>query len=184
MTQPSEETALLERARALDEEALGEIYSRHSTELFRYAVRLLGDEHLAEDCVAETFSRLLQALGRGRGPRAYLRAYLYRMAHNWIADYYRRAPPEQVPLDAELADSGEGDPSARVMVRHENERVRLALLAVTPDQRQVLVLKFLEDFSNEEIAEALEKSVGAVKALQHRALTALRRQLQDREGST
>jgi RNA polymerase sigma-70 factor (ECF subfamily) len=70
------------------------------------------------------------------------------------------------------------------MVRLESERVRLALLAVTQDQRQVLVLKYLEGFTTEEIAQALEKSVGAVKALQHRALAALRRQLQDREGST
>jgi RNA polymerase sigma-70 factor (ECF subfamily) len=53
---------------------------------------------------------------------------------------------------------------------------------VTPDQRQVLVLRYLEGFSNEEVAAALQKSVGAVKALQHRALAALKRRLQDREG--
>lgn len=166
----------------MDEEALGEIYTRHSTELYRYAFRLLGDVHLAEDCVSETFSRFLQALGRGRGPRAYLRAYLYRMAHNWIVDYFRRSPPGEAALDPELAASDQSDPSALASARIDRDRLRLALLQVTPDQRQVLVLRYLEGFSNEEVAAALQKSVGAVKALQHRALAALRRQLQDREG--
>jgi len=183
MTETSDDLSLLSGARAYDEEALGEIYSRYSTELYRYAVRLLGDVHLAEDCVAETFSRFLQALGRGRGPQSYLRAYLYRVAHNWIVDYFRRSPPEAAFLDPELAATNEADPSELVAARVDQDRLRLALLEVTPDQRQVLVLRYLEGFTNEEVAAALQKSVGAVKALQHRALAALKRKLQDREGS-
>jgi RNA polymerase sigma-70 factor (ECF subfamily) len=182
MTETSDDQALLAGARMYDEGALGEIYSRYSTELYRYSVRLLGDVHLAEDCVAETFSRFLQALGRGRGPQAYLRAYLYRVAHNWIVDYFRRSPPATISLDPELAASNEADPSVLVAARMDQDRLRLALLEVTPDQRQVLVLRYLEGFSNEEVAAALHKSVGAVKALQHRALAALKRRLQDREG--
>jgi RNA polymerase sigma-70 factor (ECF subfamily) len=165
MTETSDDQALLAGARMYDEGALGEIYSRYSTELYRYAVRLLGDVHLAEDCVAETYSRFLQALGRGRGPQAYLRAYLYRVAHNWIVDHFRRSPPQAVPLDPELAASNEADPSVVVAARMDQDRLRLALLEVTPDQRQVLVLRYLEGFSNED-----------------RALAALKRQLQDREG--
>ena len=182
MTETGDELALLAGARIYDDGALGEIYSRYSTELYRYAVRLLGDVHLAEDCVAEMYSRFLQALAGGRGPRAYLRAYLYRMAHNWIVDYFRRSPPKPVYLDPELAASNESDPSMLVAARMDQDRLRLALLEVTPDQRQVLVLRYLEGFSNEEVAAALQKSVGAVKALQHRALAALKRRLQDREG--
>src|SRR3989304_10500490 len=98
MTETRDDQALLLGARMYDDGALGEIYSRYSTELYRYAVRLLGDVHLAEDCVAETFSRFLQALGRGRGPQAYLRAYLSRVAHTWIVDYFRRSPPQQTDL--------------------------------------------------------------------------------------
>jgi len=184
MTDSRDESALLARARMLDEQALGDIYSWYSPELYRYAVRLLGDVHLAEDCVADTFSRFLQAVGRGRGPRDYLRAYLYRVAHNWIVDHFRRSPPETIPLDPELAASGESEPSALVMDRMQRERLRLALLAVTADQRQVLMLRYLEGFSNEEVAAALGKSIGAVKALQHRALAALKRQLQEREGQS
>ncbi len=181
MTEKLDEQALLAGASRFDEQILGEIYARYSTELFRYAVRLLDDSQAAEDCVAETFSRFLQALGRGRGPRQHLRAYLYRVAHNLIMDVFRRSPPEPLALNPELTASGESDPGTVVAARSEQHRVRMALLQLTPEQRQVLVLRFLEGFSSEETAAAVERSVGAVKALQHRGLAALRRLLQVEE---
>lgn len=181
MTRDSDEQALLTGARRLDEQILGEIYTRYSTELFRYAVRLLDDTQAAEDCVAETFSRFLQALGRGGGPRQHLRAYLYRVAHNWIMDHFRRSPPETLALDTELTASSESDPGALADARLEQIRIRKALLKLTSDQRNVLVLRFLEGLSNEETAAIVGRSVGAVKALQHRGLEALRRLLEAEE---
>jgi RNA polymerase sigma-70 factor (ECF subfamily) len=175
-----DDQALLAGARRLDEGALSEIYTRFSTELFRYAVRLLGDAQLAEDCVAETYSRFLHALHRGRGPQQQLRAYLYRVAHNWIVDQYRRAP-DPVPLDSELPAASGSEPSAIVKARLEQEQVRLALMRLTADQRQVLVLHYLQGFSNEEVAAALQKTLGAVKSLQHRALAALKRMMEEQE---
>jgi RNA polymerase sigma-70 factor (ECF subfamily) len=176
-----DDQALLAGARRLDEGALSEIYTRHSTELFRYAVRLLGDGQLAEDCVAETYSRFLHALQRGRGPHRQLRAYLYRVAHNWIVDQYRRRAPDPVPLDPELPAGSGSEPSAIVKARLEQEQVRLALMRLTADQRQVLVLHYLQGFSNEEVAAALKKTLGAVKSLQHRALAALKRMMEEQE---
>ena len=84
---------LLRRARKFDQQALAEIYDSYSTGLFGYALRLLGDTNLAEECVAEAFTRFLNALHSGKGPKDHLKAYLYRIAHNWITDYYRRHPP-------------------------------------------------------------------------------------------
>ncbi len=159
--------ALLEGARRLNERALAEVYDRYSPGVYRYAWRLLGDEDLAEECVAETFSRLLNALARGDGPRQHLQAYLYRVAHNWITDYYRRGEAGALPLDGELRVSGDLDPPR--------------LVANRPEQRQVIVLRYLEDWPLAEVAQAMQKPVGAVKALQHRALQALRRWL-DKEG--
>jgi len=176
-----DDQALLAGARRLDEGALSEIYTRHSTELFRYAVRLLGDVQLAEDCVAETFSRLLHALQRGRGPQQQLRAYLYRVAHNWIVDQYRRRTSDPVPLDPELPAASGSEPSLVVKARMEQEHVRLALMWLTADQRQVIVLHYLQGFSNEEVAAALQKTLGAVKSLQHRALAALKRMMEVQE---
>lgn len=169
-----DEPGLLQRARQLDEDALAEIYDAFSPAIYAYAMRLMGDVNLAEDCVAETFSRFLLALRNGGGPSEHLKAYLYRMAHNWITDYYRRQRPE-TPLDVELRASGEVDPHFAVMQALEHREVRRALLLLTPDQRQVIALKYLEELDNAEIARMLQKPIGAVKSLQHRALAALRR---------
>ncbi|OGO05628.1 MAG: hypothetical protein A2Y73_00410, partial [Chloroflexi bacterium RBG_13_56_8] len=134
------ERAILRQARKLDPQALAKIYDHFSVELYRYAVRQLGDPTLAEDCVADTFRRFLQALQQGGGPNRYLRAYLYRVAHNWITDQYRCEPSS--PLDQAMnvpSDTSEG-PVHQTERSWEGERVRAALAQLTPDQRQVIVL--------------------------------------------
>lgn len=179
------EAQLCELVRQLDEQALVEAYDRYSAELYRYALRLLGDEDLAEDCVAETYSRFLTAIKNGGGPERFLRAYLYRTAHNWVTDTYRRKPPDFVQLDAERkADDIASDPPEAVAEELERQSLRRALARLTPEQRQVIALKYLEDWDHQDIAEALHKPVGAVKALQHRAVASLRRlMIQEDEGS-
>jgi len=157
------------------------VYQQHSTELFRYAYRLLGDSDLAEDCVAETFSRLLNALHRGRGPSENVRAWLYRVAHNWITDHYRRQPPLPLDLDSDLGANAGETTTQRVGRRLEQERVRAALLQLPPEQRQVIQLRFLEGWTHEEVAKALDKTVEATRALQYRALNSLRRMLLETE---
>jgi RNA polymerase sigma-70 factor (ECF subfamily) len=171
------ECVLLQLARDFDEQALAEVYDRYSPELYRYAWRLLGDEDQAEDCVAETFERFLRALLNGGGPQQNLRAYLYRAAHNWIIDRYRQQPAMPLPLREDLHSEGWNDPPQRLDEILARDEVRHALAALTPDQRQVIVLRFLQDLENFEVAQALEKPIGAVKALQHRALASLRRML-------
>jgi RNA polymerase sigma-70 factor (ECF subfamily) len=171
-----ENSDLLLRAKCFDLQALGEVYDLYSPGLYGYAFRLLGDASLAEDCVSETFSRFLQALKAGKGPQDYLQAYLYRIAHNWITDHYRRQPPPPLSLEEEHGLS-ESHPEQETAHRQEQEQVRAALQRLTPEQRQVVVLKFLEGWSNETIANAIDKPVGAVKSLQHRALDSLRRML-------
>ena len=167
---------MIRRARGFEEAALAEIYDCYSPGVYRYAVHLLGNAQLAEDCTADTFLRYMLALRAGGGPRDHLQAYLYRIAHNWITDQYRRQPAPPLPLLEELPD-GEGDLLQIVMERIDNAQIRGALARLTPEQRQVLVLKYLEGWENESVAQALEKPVGAIKALQHRALEALRRVL-------
>jgi RNA polymerase sigma-70 factor (ECF subfamily) len=177
----SDESVLLQQAWRFEEQALAEIYDRYSPGIYRYAWRLLGDEHLSEECVSETFSRFLHALQSGRGPQEYLQAYLYRVAHNWITDFYRHRTPPTSPLDSELQAGPEVDPFQSAVQTSELQRVRSALELLTPEQRQVVMLKYLEGWNNDEIARAMQKPVGAVKALQHRGLAALRRLLTKRE---
>jgi RNA polymerase sigma-70 factor, ECF subfamily len=125
--------------------------------------------------MSETFSRFLSALKRDSGPDNYLQAYLYRIAHNWVSDYYRNKVTASLPLDVDIAADAADEPHQVVANDLASQQLRDALTLLTPDQRQVIVLKYLEDWENESIAQTLNKPIGAVKALQHRGLEALRR---------
>ena len=173
-----QEQEILQLASQLNTHALAEIYDTHSPGIYRYALRLLADETLAEDCVAETFARFLKALQNRRGPRDHLQAYLYRIAHNWVVDLYRRN--ENV---FELSDAirSEADIPEEEAAKHiRQKQVRNAIRQLTPDQQQVISLKYLEDWSNEEVARALKKPIGAVKSIQHRALKSLYKLLEEK----
>lgn len=172
----SQEKELLQAALRFDHKAMAQIYDLYSPELYRYASRFLGDPSVAEDCVADTFSRFLKAIRDRRGPKDYLKAYLYRIAHNWIVDYYRRARDVSELKDTQ--PSSEDLPEQQIDLRIRQAQMRKALRKLTPDQQRVIGLKYLEDWNNEEIAQAMRKPVGAVKALQHRALASLKRILE------
>ncbi len=175
--------AILERVKRFEAQALEEIFDAFSPRIYRYAYRLLGDEDLASECMSETFSRFLVALKSKSGPDTYLQAYLYRIAHNWVTDYYRSKIPPTMPLDMEIPSGSGDDPHEWMVEKATNQQLRQALTLLTPDQRQVIVLKYLEDWENESIADSMNKPVGAVKALQHRGLEALRRILNRYEDS-
>lgn len=156
---------------------LVDIYEKYNSELYRYAYRMLDDGDLAEDCVSETFSRFLRVMRQGGAPVENARAYLYRVAHNWITDHYRRQPLPSLSLDTDLHEEPDSNPSFLLSVEQERQRIRMALLRLPEDQRQVIELRFLEDWSHREVAVALGKSEEATRALQHRALITLRRLL-------
>jgi RNA polymerase sigma-70 factor (ECF subfamily) len=105
-----------------------------------------------------------------------LRAYLYRIAHNWIVDLYR--DPQQISaLDESLP--GEEFTEDEAAKRIRQTQLRKVIRHLTADQQKVITLKYLEDWSNEEIAQALQKPVGAIKAIQHRALVSLQKLLSE-----
>lgn len=167
--------ALLERIKRFDAQALEEVFDNFSPGIYRYAYRLLGDEELARECMSETFSRFLSALQRHSGPDAYLQAYLYRIAHNWVTDYYRSKTPPAMALDENIPAGQRDDPNENLTTQLSTQQLRQAIMLLTPEQRQAIVLKYLEEWENDAIAVAMNKPVGAVKALQHRGLEALRR---------
>ncbi|TFH37316.1 MAG: sigma-70 family RNA polymerase sigma factor [Anaerolineales bacterium] len=170
------EAIWLEGARRLEEDVLGEIYDALSPELYRYGYRLLGDVEQAEDVLSETFVRFLRAIRAGGGPKTHLRAYLYRTLHNLVIDRHRRQEPAWHELVPEEIAAGEStNPAYSVQQQLDGRKARALLWHLTPEQRQVILLKFFQELSNAEIAAALEKTEGAVKALQHRGLASLRR---------
>jgi RNA polymerase sigma-70 factor (ECF subfamily) len=167
----SEEQDILQRASRLETQALATIYDTHSPGIYRYAMRLLGDMSLAEDCVADTFARFLKSLQEKRGPRDNLQAYLYRIAHNWIVDLYRKNKETVELSDAVRSEADVPEEEAAKRIRQK--QVRTAIRHLTPEQQQVISLKYLEEWSNEEVARVMKKPVGAVKSIQHRALKSL-----------
>lgn len=167
---------LLERARALDEGALAEIFDEYYMPLYRYIYHHIGHVETAEDLTAEVFRRLLEQLHSGRGPRR-LKPWLYRVAHNLVIDESRRfIHRDHQPLDERLlANATDVEEEAQQAILAE--RAHHALSHLTPKQRSVIILKFVEGMDNTEVARILALPVSAVKALQHRALAALRRNL-------
>jgi RNA polymerase sigma-70 factor (ECF subfamily) len=119
----------------------------------------------------------LQVLRKKRGPKDYLRAYLYRIAHNWVVDHYRTQP-----VLSELDEKFPGAPlEEKTNQRLRTDRIRKILSHLTPDQQQVIALKFLEESSNDEVARTLKRPVGAIKSLQHRALVRLLKLMSEEE---
>ena len=154
---------------------MAEVYDEYAPALYRYTYRLLGHQSTAQEIVADTFIRLLTALKNGNGPKKNPSAWLYRVAHNLVVDHYRRSPPlEPVPIDS-VQISQPDDKADEVLRQEKAVYVRQALWKLTTLQQQVIVLKFLEGMDNEEVSKTMGKTVGSVKALQHRALTSLRR---------
>lgn len=176
------EKEILKLARKFDPVVLADIYDKFSPGLYRYAMRLMGDPELAEECVADTFSRLLQAFNARKGPHEYLQAYLYRIAHNWIVDHYRNKQFEPDLLDDRQADDGLS-PEELTGTTLQNYYVRKAILSLSHDQQRVIALKYLQGLENVEIARILKKPVGAVKSLQHRALVNLKKLLDQKDFS-
>jgi RNA polymerase sigma-70 factor (ECF subfamily) len=171
----TEEVTLLNRAREYDPQALAEIYNRYAPRIYAYIYRRVGKAALAEELTGELFLRVLRAIRNDHAWGDSFIAWLYRIAHNLVVDHYRRQPPgPSLPLDESLP-APEGDPAIIAEDAQAHERLRAAFGHLTPDQQEVLVLRFGEGLTATETARILGKSTGAVEALQHRALAALRR---------
>lgn len=173
------ESHLIERAKAYDERALSELYRRHANAIFRYVYYRVGDQVVAEDLVADTFVRMLEGLPGYEDTGRPFEAWLYRIAQARVVDYYRRHSLRRAtPLDEGLTAGEEADLDRLVAVQDDFRRAWQALNNLTDDQQQVISLRFIAGYSTAEVAGLLEKSEGAVKALQHRALASLRRLLE------
>jgi len=156
-----------------------DLYELYSPRLFRYAYRLLNNTDLAEECVAETFSRFLYTIRQSGTLPANVQTYLYRAAHNWIVDLYRLRVP--LALNSRAPADRRANPAVAVVEDLESSRVRTALFQLSEEQRQVIVLRFLEEMPHEQVAAVLGKSVEATRTLQYRAITALRGLLSEQE---
>jgi len=169
---------LLNRVRARDTAALAELYDRFAPVIYAYVYRRVGERPLAEDLTADVFVRALDALRAGKFATLSVQAWLYRLAHNRVIDHYRRnRRGPALPLE-EWVPAPDDVPETAGR-RGEQAWVRAALRRLTDEQQQVLALRFGQGLSANATAEALGKTEEAIRALQHRALAALRRLMRE-----
>jgi RNA polymerase sigma-70 factor (ECF subfamily) len=169
---------LVERAQAGDRDALEELYLIHFDRIYGYLHMTVGNRHDAEDLTTQTFLRMLESIGRFRWQSAPFSAWLFRIAHNLSMDHFRASrrwqPEEEVPEPAGAEERSAEEEAFQSIGR----KSMLELIEdLSDEQRQVLTLKFVFNFTNGDVATILDKTEGAVKSLQHRALVSLQKQL-------
>jgi len=173
------DTVLIRRAQAGDAAAFGALYQCYVTAIYNYCYQRTGSVPDAEDLTARTFHQALKNLGRYTHTGAPFTAWLYRIAHNLVANWYRsqRRRPT-VPLTEALGLAAREDsPLAQAETQEEYEALRAAVRRLSPVRQQVLILRFSHGLSNREIGENIGRSEGAIKVLVHRSLNALREEL-------
>jgi len=175
------EEEVLARVMVFDEAALGEIYDRYEERIFAYIYRRIGDPNLAEDLTAQVFLKMLEAIRKGNAWHSSFSGWLYRIAHNLVIDQYRRrGRATHVSIDdaPTLSTAPADEPAKAAERRLDAENLRKAINRLTDEQASVVSLRFLGGYSIAEVAAMLDKTEGAVKALQYRAVSNLRRLLE------
>jgi RNA polymerase sigma-70 factor, ECF subfamily len=166
----------LTRVRRMDIAALAQIHDRYYAAIYRYVRYRLDDEAVSEDIASEVFVRLLDALRKQGGPTKDLRSWLIGTASNLVNDHLRRRYSRKTqPLDQEDPLIAPDNPEASMDEHFQHEQLRRAIGKLTAEQQHVLALRFTEEFSLEETAFQMRKSVNAIKALQFRAIETLKR---------
>ena len=174
--------ALVARAQQGDRSALEELYLIHFDRIYSYLHMSVGNRHDAEDLTTQTFLKMLESIKRFRWQSAPFSAWLFRIAHNLAMDHFRAnrrwQPEEDVPEPA-----GESEPSAEAAAFQSIGRQSMLQLIedLSVEQQQVLTLKFVFNLPNAEVATILDKTEGAIKSLQHRALVSLQKQISKKQ---
>jgi RNA polymerase sigma-70 factor (ECF subfamily) len=174
------EEALVRRARR-DADAFGELYERYVDRIYNYIFYRTGDAAEAEDLTARVFYRALGHIGEYQARGAPFAAWLYRIAHNLVANWYRdRSRHKNIRLDdiAGLVERG-ASPHQRAESNEETQTLLRAIRKLPAERQQLLILKFGDELSNEEIARVMGRTEGAIKSLYHRTLVMLRNELQE-----
>jgi RNA polymerase sigma-70 factor (ECF subfamily) len=176
---------LVARAQQGDRAALEELYLLHFDRIYSYLHLSVGNRHDAEDLTTQVFLKMLESIGRFRWQSAPFSAWLFRIAHNLAMDHFRAGkwwqPEEEVPESEPPEESAAEEEALESIGRRSMFEL---IEGLSHEQQQVLTLKFVFNFSNGDAATILDKTEGAVKSLQHRALASLQRQMARSSGST
>jgi len=163
-----------------DQDAFGELYERYVKKIYNYVFYRTSNQHDAEDLTARVFYRAMSHIGNYEDKGVPFQAWLYRIAHNLVANWHRdRGRRKIIPLDEFVASSLRSDaPDHYTEDQEEREQLLAAIRRLPEERQQLLVLKFVDHLSNAEIGDIMDRTEGAIKSLYHRTLLALRDDLQ------
>ena len=175
---PQDESELVARAKT-DPLAFGALYERYVAKIYNYAYYRTGDHHEAEDLTARTFQRAMAHIGRYRDRGVPFSAWLYRIAHNLVANWHRDQGRRQVVglEEVSMVSVSRERPESAAESNEERARLQAAIRRLPAERQQLLILKFVERLSNEDIARIMGRTEGAIKSLYHRTLLSLRDEL-------
>jgi RNA polymerase sigma-70 factor (ECF subfamily) len=175
----AEEQQCLRKAQRGDAEAFAALYRANVQVIFRYIAHRVNNVQLAEDLTGDVFTRALEGVASYTDVGKPFVAWLYRIAHARVVDYYRRTERRPIETDVEseplpvTPDMDEG-----LLRKHAARALKAAIAELTGDQQQVVVLRFIEGYPIETVAQMMGKNANAIKALQHRALRSLASRLE------
>ena len=181
MTELEDEPGLVARAKT-DPDAFGHLYERYAKKIYNYLYYRTGNPHDAEDLTARVFYRAMVSLASYTSRGLPFSAWLYRIAHNLVANWHRdRGRRQTLPLHEAARQDWQAlrtdAPETVAETNEAQERLLNAIRRLPPDRQQLIILKFVERLSNTEIGQVMNKSEGAIKSLYHRTLLALRDEL-------
>jgi RNA polymerase sigma-70 factor (ECF subfamily) len=181
-TDLSLEWELVRRAQTYEEEAIRALYETYYPKIYNYSFMQLGDVHAAEDLASDVMLKMIESINSYKFRGLPFGAWVFRIARNRLIDLHRRRKRRGEVDLSETLSTALANPQALAERALERGQLQIALKHLTDEQRQVIVLKFIEGYDNRSVGKIMGRSEGAIKSLQHRALGALRRILHHDEG--
>ncbi len=172
----NDEVALINAART-DPEAFGQLYERYVERIYNYIYFRVGGAGDAEDLTARVFFKALRSIGGYRHMGLPFSAWLYRIAHNLVANYHRdRSRMQEISIENLVVEdtNNSSAPEHLMETRQENDFLLALINDLSPQKKELIILKYVQKLSNEEIGQIFGKTEGAIKSLYHRTLVELK----------
>ena len=183
LTEDIDEVTLINLART-DPEAFGALYERYVERIYNYVFFRVGNSTDAEDLTSKVFFRALKSIGGYKHMGLPFSAWIYRIAHNLIANYHRdRTRGREISIEnLSLPDTGKlAAPEQKMAQLQDHEFLLRVINDLSPQKRELILLKFVQNLSNQEISYIFGKTEGAIKSLYHRTLLELRDRVKELE---
>ena len=172
-----DEEGLVRQAKQHDQEAFAQLYEEYFDKIYRYVALRIGDRMEAEDITQQVFLNAIKAISSFKWKGVPFSAWLFRIAHNQVVDYLRKKAKRVTAALGESPVIEDSDPQLMFEHKSDIEQLMSAMKKLTPAQQEVISLRFAGEMSIAQVAKAMGRSEGAIKALQHSAIVALRKTL-------